>query len=90
MELCWVLERLYGATPIEIGQTVGDLLDTPRFHLQHRDVVREALQRFQGKVADTAGFADILIARIAINEGCSAIVSFDRAAVRSAGMTLLD
>ncbi len=90
VELCWVLERLYGATPIEIGQTVNDLLETPRFALQHRDVVQQALQQFHVKAASKAGFADLLITRIAMNEGCSAVVSFDRAAVRGAGMALLD
>lgn len=90
VELCWVLERIYSATPREIGETISDLLETPRFHLQQREVVQQAVRRFQDKKAGKAGFADLLIAQIALDEGCSSIVSFDRGAVRTAGMTLLD
>ncbi|CAN7377590.1 MULTISPECIES: PIN domain-containing protein [unclassified Variovorax] len=90
VELCWVLERIYSATPSEIGETISDLLETPRFHLQQREVVQQAVRRFQDKKAGKAGFADLLIAQIALDEGCSSTVSFDRGAVRTAGMTLLD
>lgn len=90
VELCWVLERIYSATPREIGETISDLLETPRFHLQQREVVQQAVRRFQDKKAGKAGFADLLIAQIALDEGCSSTVSFDRGAVRTAGMTLLD
>ncbi|SDE09521.1 Predicted nucleic-acid-binding protein, contains PIN domain [Variovorax sp. CF079] len=90
VELCWVLERIYSATPSEIGETISDLLETPRFHLQQREVVQQAVRRFQDKKAGKAGLADLLIAQIALDEGCSSIVSFDRGAVRTAGMTLLD
>jgi predicted nucleic-acid-binding protein len=90
VELCWVLERLYSATPQEIGQTVADLLETPRFHLQQREVVQEAVRLFQDKKSSKAGLADLLIAQLAVHAGCSSIVSFDRAAVRTAGMTLLE
>ncbi|WP_102905867.1 MULTISPECIES: type II toxin-antitoxin system VapC family toxin [unclassified Variovorax] len=90
VELCWVLERLYSATPQEIGETVADLLETPRFHLQQREVVQEAVRLFQDRKSSKAGLADLLVAQLALHAGCSAIVSFDRAAVRGAGMTLLD
>ena len=90
VELCWVLERLYGATHLEIGETVVDLLETPLFHLQQREVVQEAARRFKDKKSSKAGLADLLIAQLAMDAGCSATVSFDRGAVRAAGMTLLD
>jgi predicted nucleic-acid-binding protein len=89
VELCWVLERLYSATHQEIGETVTDLLETPRFHLQQREVVQEAVRRLQDKKSSKTGLADLLIAQIALDAGCSETVSFDRAAVRAAGMTLL-
>jgi predicted nucleic-acid-binding protein len=90
VELCWVLERLYRATHQEIGETISDLLETPRFHLQQREVVREAVARFRDKKSSKAGFADLLIAQLSLDAGCSETLSFDRAAVRAAGMTLLD
>ncbi len=36
-----------------------------------------------------AGFVDVLIAQMANAEGCSKTLSFDKMAVRDAGMTLL-
>ena len=90
VELCWVLERLYGATHQEIGQTVADLLETPRFYLQQREVVQESVRLFHDRKSSKAGLADLLIAQLALHAGCSSIVSFDRGAVRAAGMTLLD
>lgn len=86
VELCWVLQRLYAATPAELAATVTDLLATPRFRLQAREAVQDAVQALRAK-AGKVGFADFLIAHIALREGCSAVVSFDRAAIRLAGMT---
>jgi predicted nucleic-acid-binding protein len=89
VEVCWVLERLYAATVKEIGEMVNDLLSTPNFHLQQRGAVQEAAQLLLTQKTKGTGFADLLIARVALNEGCTSIVSFDRGAVRTAGMTLL-
>jgi predicted nucleic-acid-binding protein len=88
-ELCWVLARLYGASQDEIKQTVDDLLGTPQFQLERREVVRAAVQRAKGVIASKAGFVDALIAQTAQAEGCSHVVTFDKAAVRGAGMMLL-
>lgn len=90
VELCSVLVRVYSATHQEIGETVADLLETPRFHLQERELVQEAVRRFQDKKSSKTGLADLVIAQLALHAGCSATVSFDRAALRAAGMTLLD
>ena len=90
VELCSVLVRVNSATHQGIGETVADLLETPRFHLQEREVVQEAVRRFQDKKSSKTGLADLAIAQLALHAGCSATVSFDPAAVRAAGMTLLD
>lgn len=88
-ELCWVLKRLYSASADELIATVEDLLSTPQFHLDRRDAV-VATVRFmkQGKGAK-AGFVGALIGQLAALEGCSRTLSFDKGAVRSAGMVLL-
>jgi predicted nucleic-acid-binding protein len=90
VELCWVLQRLYGATTSELAETVSDLLATPQFRLQAREAVQEAVQALRAGKTGKAGFADFLISRIALREGCSAVVSFDRAAIRAAGMTAVE
>lgn len=88
-ELCWVLNRLYGATMDELVGTLEDLLDTPQFHVEQREVAQAAIRRFKAASSRKAGIVDTLIAEIAESEGCTYTVTFDKAAVRTAGMTLL-
>ncbi|MRD46877.1 PIN domain-containing protein [Caenimonas koreensis DSM 17982] len=88
-ETCWVLGRLYAATQEELASTIEDLLTTAQFHIERREVVQEAVQHFNEAKRSTAGFVDVLISKLASSEGCSQIVTFDKAAVRGAGMTLL-
>lgn len=88
-ELCWVLTRLYSASADELIAAVEDLLNTPQFHLDRRDVVIASVQRMKARKGSKAGFVDALIAQVAAAEGCSHTVSFDKGAVRSAGMVLL-
>ena len=89
VEVCWVLKRLYSASADELIAAVQDLLDTPRFQLDRRDVVAAAVQFMKAGQGSKAGFVDALIAQLAAAQGCTRTVSFDEAAVRSAGMVLL-
>jgi len=85
VETCWVLKRLYGATPAEIRATVRDLLDARRLALEQRVAEARALAR----LGDGAGeLADALIAELAVAAGCGSVVTFDRDAARL-GMALL-
>ncbi|MFZ2122744.1 MAG: type II toxin-antitoxin system VapC family toxin [Rhodoferax sp.] len=88
VEVCWVLQRLYAATQDELLHTVKDLLDTARFSVEQRQVVQEATRQMLRQRVKV-GFTDVLIVAIAKAKGCSQTVSFDKVAVRSAGMTLL-
>ena len=88
-ELCWVLNGLYSATMGELTAMIDDLLNTPQFHVERREVVQAAIGRFKAHSGRKAGLADALIAEIASSEGCAMTVTFDKPAVRSAGMTLL-
>ena len=88
-ELCWVLSRLYSATMDELADLISDLLNTPQIQVERREVVQAAIRRFNQGKSRKAGLVDALIAEIASSEGCSATVTFDKAAVRAAGMTLL-
>ena len=42
-ELCWVLGSLYSATMDELVATLEDLLSTPRFFIEKREVVQAAV-----------------------------------------------
>ena len=83
VETCWVLKRIYGVTPAEISTTVRDLLDTRQLTIERRAAVARALER-----AGAGNVTDALIADIALDAGCSRVVTFDRKAARL-GMTLL-
>ena len=88
-ELCWVLKRLYSASADELIAAVEDLLNTPQFHLERRDAVIATVQHMKDINGAKVGFVDALTAQLAAAQGCSHTVSFDRMAVRSAGMVLL-
>ena len=85
VETCWVLKRLYGATPAELRDTVCDLLDTRQLVVEQRPAVAAAIGRLG---ADAGDIADALIAQGAFEAGCERTVTFDKLAVKL-GMTLL-
>ena len=85
VETCWVLKRLYGATPAELRETVRDLLDTRQLVVERRAVVAAALARLGDGVGD---IADALVVEGASEAGCARTVTFDKAAVKI-GMNLL-
>ncbi len=88
-ELCWVLSSLYRATVDELVATIEDFLNTPQFCMEKRDVLQAAIGRLKTVNNRKAGLADALIAEIALSAGCTATMTFDKAAVGAAGMTLL-
>ena len=85
VEVCWVLKRLYRATPAELHDTVRDLLDARQLVVEQRAVVNAALARWGG---DGGDFADALVFECARAGGCERVVTFDKAAAK-VGMTLL-
>ena len=88
-ELCWVLSSIHSATSEELVAAVQDLLNTPHFQVERREAVQVALARLKASPTRKAGLVDVLIAAIAGSEGCTDTVTFDKAAVRAGGMTLL-
>jgi predicted nucleic-acid-binding protein len=85
VETCWVLRRLYRATPDEVRQVVRDLLAARQLVVEQRALVARAL----GQLGDKAGdLADALIAEGAVEAGCARTVTFDRKGTRL-GMELL-
>ena len=84
-----MLSSLYNATMDELVATLEDLLNTPRLFTEKRDALQAAIARFKSANSRKEGLADALIAEIAAHAGCTATMTFDKAAVRAAGMTLL-
>lgn len=89
VELCWVLKRLYAATPLELVDTVADLLAGAQFHVDQRDAVQATVRRLRESSGSKGDLPDVLIAQIARSCGCIETVTFDRKAARAAGMSLL-
>ncbi len=85
-ELVWVMESCYDATRADVAQLLERLLRVKQLRFQHVDAAWQALRLFRAGKAD---FADCLIQRLSMEAGCSSIVTFDQAAARGAGMTLL-
>lgn len=84
-ELVWVSESCYGASHDEVAEIVKRILSTRQLVVQNAEIAWKALRLFESGKAD---FADYLVERIAAAAGCSAVVTFDKAAART-GMTLL-
>lgn len=89
VEVCWVLQRLYAATQSEVLATVEDLLQSAQFVIEQRQAVQATTQQMRSRAAVKVGFTDVLIVEIGKAQGCEQTLSFDKGAVRSAGMTLL-
>lgn len=85
VELVWVSESCYGATPVEVANMVRRILGIRQLVVQEAEVVWKSLRLFESSKAD---FADALIECLARAAGCSAVMTFDKAAAK-AGMTLL-
>ncbi|MDK9704681.1 MAG: type II toxin-antitoxin system VapC family toxin [Sulfuritalea sp.] len=85
VELAWVSESCYGASRGEVAEMVRRILSIRQLVVQDAEVAWKAVRVFESSKAD---FADCLVERMAAAAGCSAVMTFDKAAAR-AGMTLL-
>lgn len=86
VELVWVLSGSYGLSRAQVATVLATLLRSKELIIDRAEFVAQALNRYGAAGAD---FADALIERIAAAAGCSATMSFDAGAVKSAAMTLV-
>lgn len=85
-ELWSVLSRTYRLDPAHTTRILNDIIDSSELVVENSDLVRDSLKLVEHGGAD---LADCLIACCASHAGCSLILTFDRNAAKSAGMTLL-
>ena len=85
VELVWVSETCYAATRGDIVDIVRRILSIRQLVTEETETAWKALRLFESCKAD---FADCLIERTAIVAGCTAVMTFDKAAA-GAGMKLL-
>lgn len=86
IEAIWVLESCYAMDKPGLCSLLAQLLQSQELVVQDAATVWKALRAFQAGAAD---FADCLIERSCAACGCTATLTFDRAAARTAGMQLL-
>ena len=85
-EITWVLKAAYGASRVEIGNVVENLLQTQTLFVQLAEIAWKALAIYRKGAAD---YADCLIERLGAAHDCEATYTFDKIAVSDGGMRLL-
>jgi predicted nucleic-acid-binding protein len=86
VEIAWVLGSAYDLDRAQLVQAFEGLLRTKEIVVENAETVWKAVRSFQSSNAD---FADCLIERAAAVAGCEKTITFDRAAAKGGGMTLL-
>jgi predicted nucleic-acid-binding protein len=85
MELVWVLESVYRYPRQQVSIALAAILRASQLRVENSQDVRYALSEY----SDGADFSDALIAATNLRLGCDHTVTFDRAAARRAGFSLL-
>ena len=86
IELVGVLSSCFDLSREQIAQALDALLRAKQLVVDHADQVVRALRTYSSSSAD---FADCLIERTASSAGCAKTMTFDVAASKQAGMTLI-
>lgn len=86
VELAWVLSSCYDLSRAQVAQALEVILRSKQLIVDQAEHVVRALRAFS---AGNADFADCLIERMAASAGCARTMTFDSAAAKSAGMTLI-
>lgn len=86
IELAWVLSSCYDLRRTQLAQALGGLLRARQLVIDQAEQALRALRAFS---AGSADFADCVIERTASHAGCSKTMTFDVAAAKTAGMTLI-
>lgn len=74
-EVVWVLESAYGYARAEVELALDAVLRTAQLSFSDKDVLWQALGDYRNGRGD---FADYLIGRQGVAEGCESTLTFDR------------
>ena len=86
VEIAWVLSSAYALGKEQVIAAFVALLRTRELVVERAEVVWKALRTYEAEGAD---FADCLIERSASAAGCTRTMTFDRAAAKGCGMTMV-
>lgn len=84
-EIYWTLRRLYKIDRAAIIAALEQVIGAKEIVVEHQDLVLQALRTTAGG----ADLGDALITAIGADAGCTRTMTFDRGAVKHAGMRLL-
>ena len=85
-ELYWVLDHTYKLSRTQLQQALRSILTSETLLVENAELVGKAFHAYSNGNAD---FDDCLIAQCSKAGGCSAVMTFDKTAAKSSGMTLL-
>jgi predicted nucleic-acid-binding protein len=86
VELVWVLSSSYDLDRDQVVLALDVILRSKQLVVDRAEDVLRAVRDFRSSSAD---FADCLIERTAMAAGCGTTMTFDVAAAKTAGMTLI-
>ncbi len=86
VELYWVLTSCFELTGAQAAKALDAMIRTKQLVVERADLVMRALRIFGAGKAD---FADCLIISSALAAGCQQTMTFDIAAAKYAGLTLV-
>jgi len=86
VELGWVLGAAYGLQRAQVLAAIESILTIKELRVERASLVWKALRTCRATKAD---LADCLIASSAASAGCERTMTFDRAAAKFAGMSLI-
>jgi predicted nucleic-acid-binding protein len=87
LELEWVLRSLARLDKARVLRVLRGLLEVPALHIEHEQVLEQALYAYDQNRAD---FAECLFAAHYQRMGCRSMLTFDTKAARLDGVDLLD
>lgn len=86
LETIWVLESAYQKKPLQIVESIEEMLRMQIFRFERDEVIVQMLSDAKKGLFD---LADLLIAQAARAGGCSSGLTFDKAAARHSFFKLL-
>ncbi len=86
LESHWVLKTVYRFDRESLAAAALSLVSTAQIKVESASIALSAIKVFKTTNID---FEDALIAKLALNAGCDSVYTFDKTAVKHAGMTLL-
>ncbi len=80
--LNWSLRKAYKLPKADRVSLIEHILSVAEFEIEHESLCRGALAAYRNGPAD---FADYLIGGVSLTSGCSVVLTFDKAALKSPG-----